>query len=265
MNGRELCDAATANFVVYASWAARRNPGALVESTASLTMVDSGLRTDTFNVVCGARLRAGDVPAIARRVVAHFRSVDRPFSWWVAPGDQPEDLAGRLAEAGLERQETELAMAIEISTLAPGPAGPAGTEVREATTPSDIGTFARINAENWDPPDADVEAFYRTAAPRLLAGDSPQRLFVARRDGEPVGALELTLAACVGGIYNLSTRVAHRRRGIGGALLERACRYAEESGAGTVVLQASPAGASLYRAFGFREFGLIEELKPCHA
>ena len=32
----------------------------------------------------------------------------------------------------------------------------------------------------------------------------------------------------------------------------------------TVVLQASTAGASLYRSIGFAEFGLIEELKPAH-
>ena len=80
-----------------------------------------------------------------------------------------------------------------------------------------------------------------------------------------MAALELTLAAGVGGIDNLSTRVAHRRRGIGGALLERACRDAERAGAATVVLQASAEGASLYRSFGFREFGLIEELKPTHS
>jgi ribosomal protein S18 acetylase RimI-like enzyme len=265
MRGRALCDAATANFVVHASWAASRNPGARVESTASLTIVDSGLRTDTFNVVCGARLRGDEVSAIARRVAEHFRAVDRPFSWWVAPGDEPNDLAERLTDAGLERQETELAMALELSTLASGPAAPKGVEVREARSDMDIAAFARINAENWQPPDAAVEAFYLASTPTLLGGDSPQKVFIALRDGEPVAALELTLAAGVGGIYNLSTRAAHRRRGIGGALLERACRRSSELGARTVVLQASAAGASLYRSFGFREFGLIEELKPSHS
>ena len=65
----------------------------------------------------------------------------------------------------------------------------------------------------------------------MLAEHSPQKVFVALHDGEPVAALELTLAAGVGGIYNLSTRLPHRRRGIGGALLERACRRAARSAA----------------------------------
>ena len=84
MRRRELCDAATANFLVHASWPASRIPGARVDSAPSLTMIDSGLKTDTFNVVCGARLREDDVPGIARQILEHFRAVDRPFSWWVA-------------------------------------------------------------------------------------------------------------------------------------------------------------------------------------
>ena len=262
MRERELCDAATANFVTHASWAARGRPGARVESNASLTLVDSGLGADTFNLVCGARLRPDEVAESGERVPRHFDSVGRPFSWWVAPGDAPDDLAKRLAGAGLQERETELAMALDLTTSDRRPPGPEGVEIRLATTLDDVAAFARINAENWNPPDPAVEEFYREAAPRLLTADSPQKLFVARRDGRPVAALELTLSEGVGGIYNLSTGIDHRRRGIGGALIDCACRRAATLGLETVVLQASAAGASLYRSLGFREFGLIRELKP---
>jgi len=208
MRRRELCDAATANFLVHASWPASRIPGARVDSAPSLTMIDSGLKTDTFNVVCGARLREDDVPGIARQILEHFRAVDRPFSWWVAPGDEPEDLASRLTSAGLERQETELAMALDLSTAVPTIGSPEGVVVREAASPADVAAFARINAENWDPPEAAVEAFYGRAAGALLDPASPQKVFVALREGESVGAIELTLAGGVGGIYNLDARRA---------------------------------------------------------
>ena len=197
-------------------------------------------------------------------MLEHFRLADRPFSWWISPGDLPGDLAGRLTEAGLEEQETELAMSIELPAAAPTRPTPANIEIREAASLDDIEAFARINAENWVPPEPAVETFYREAAKRLLAVDSPRKICVALRDGEPAAAVELTLAGGVGGIYNLSTRSAHRRRGIGGALLTWACRRAAQEGAATVVLQASSAGAGLYRSFGFREFGLILELKPGH-
>ena len=264
MRGRELCDAATANFVVHASWAARRNPGARVESTASLTMVDSGLRTDTFNVVCGAA-SGDDVPAVARRVVEHFGSVDRPFSWWVAPGDEPEDLAERLTGAGLERQETELAMALELSTVAPGRSVRTASRSGERRRPRSIATFARINAENWDPPDAAVEAFYREAAPTLLAGDSPQRSSSRSATASPWRRVELTLAAGVGGIYNLSTRA---RTGAGESAARCSSGVPPRRGAGR--WNGRPPGVAAGRgpvsvASASAEFGLIEELKPCHS
>ncbi len=56
MGTKDTSAAATANFVVHATRAASRAAGANVASTPSLTMVDSGLDSDTFNIVCGARL-----------------------------------------------------------------------------------------------------------------------------------------------------------------------------------------------------------------
>jgi hypothetical protein len=112
-----LESAATANFIVHASWAASRCADACVETGPELTVVDSGLGVDTFNIVCGARLTPEDVSERARRVREYFASVARPFSWWVAPGDEPSDLGARLAHEGLSRVESEVAMA---ATLAPG-------------------------------------------------------------------------------------------------------------------------------------------------
>jgi GNAT superfamily N-acetyltransferase len=134
-------------------------------------------------------------------------------------------------------------------------------EVRQARTVAELGDFARINAENWTPPDADVELFYARSAAELLAPECPQRFFVAYRDGEALAAVEVTLAAGVAGVYNLSTRSSHRRRGIATVLLERTLWNAAESGVLTAVLQAAAAGVGLYRRLGFREFGVITELK----
>jgi hypothetical protein len=121
MRERELRDAASANFVTHVSWAASRSPGANVESSPSLTVVHSGLCTDTFNVVCGARLHPGEVEPIAGRILRRFRSADRPFSWRVSLGD----LATRLAESGFEELETERASPsgslISASSVSPSP------------------------------------------------------------------------------------------------------------------------------------------------
>jgi ribosomal protein S18 acetylase RimI-like enzyme len=258
--------AATANFVVHASWAVSRSstPGgeARVETGPELTLVDSGLSTDTFNVVCGARLAPEDVVETVRRVRTHFETVGRPFSWWVALGDEPGDLGRRLEELSLPAREKELAMSARLdSTFSPERWRKFGLRVHRVTTPEDLAHFARINAENSQPPDTAVEAFYRDAASALLGEASPQRFYLARLEEDPVAAVELTLAADVAGVYNLSTRVGRRNRGIGGALLAEALADARAMGHRTAVLQAAPAAAGLYRRLGFREFGVITEHK----
>jgi ribosomal protein S18 acetylase RimI-like enzyme len=255
--------AATANFVTHATWASSRTTKARVEATPKLTVVDAGLDTDTFNIVCAANLSQDEVGPAAQRVVTRFAGVGRPFSWWVCPGDRPLDLAGRLEALGLLRAESELAMSVtlpletaERSALVPG------LSVERARTVEDLAVFARINAENWEPPDASVEEFYRRSATELVAGESPFRFHVARLRGRPVAAVEVTLAGGVAGVYGLSTRSGDRRRGIGSAILRSALEAAEAEGMATAVLQAAPEGVGLYRRLGFVDFGVITELKP---
>jgi GNAT superfamily N-acetyltransferase len=256
--------AAAANFVVHASWAASQSPEARVETGPELTVVDSGLEADTFNVVCAARLLPEDVDETARRVVRHFAEAGRPFSWWISPGDEPADLARRLEACGLEQAESELAMAAPIQALAAPPRVP-GLRIARVDSPEGLASFARITAENWSPPDTVVEAYYRRAAPGLLSAASPQRFYLAQLDGAPVAAVELTVGAGVAGVYNLSTRASHRRRGVGAELLYAALSEAGRQGAASAVLQASASGASLYRRLGFAEFGVITEHKPARS
>lgn len=254
--------AATANFVTHATWVCARTRGATVETGGALTVVDSGLDSDTFNIVCAARLRDEDVGGAARRVVGKFAGVARPFSWWVAPGDEPHDLRDRLEACGLTASESELAMWCPLP-LPSGEPGPAATrvEIVPVRNAADLATFARINAENWDPPDPNVESFYERSAAAILGTASPFRMSIARLEGRPVAAVEVTVDRGVAGVYNLTTRVASRGKGIATVLLEAALDAAAAEGAHTAVLQAAPAGVGLYRRLGFQPFGEIREFK----
>jgi len=253
----EIAAAAAHNFVVHASWASRRISGALVDVGEELTLIDSGLDTDTFNIVCRARLSPASFGPAANRVIEHFVWVSRPFSWWVSPGDTPSNLGARLEACGLPPAEEELAMSARLDAIrAPGIPG---LEIERVETPEALADFALINAENWVPPHPAVGAYYRRAAPILLDEDSPQRFYLSRLEGAPAGAVEITLAAGVAGIFNLSTRAHARRRGVGAATLEAALADAGAQGVTTAVLQASVAGQSLYRRLGFEEFGVITE------
>jgi GNAT superfamily N-acetyltransferase len=221
------------------------------------------LDTDTFNIVCAARLQPDGVEEMVRRVVDHFASASRPFSWWVAPGDLPGDLGPRLEKLGLPAAESAVAMSAALdSGFDPGRWRKPWLRIERVTSPEQLAVFARINAENWDPPDTVVEAYYRRGATELVSAASPQRFFLASIGEQHVAAVETTLAAGVVGIYNLSTRAAHRNLGIGAAVLAGALADARSAGYGTAVLQAAPATPGLYGRLGFSDFGLIREHKP---
>jgi ribosomal protein S18 acetylase RimI-like enzyme len=258
----DVAQRADENFVVHATWAAERTAGMSSRVSERLVIADSGLACDTFNFVCRARLDATSAPEAAAAAVAYFTERRRPFSWWVGPADRPRGLGAVLETFGLERAETELAMALPLSRLPKELPSVPGLEVRRVSRPVELEAFAALSAGNWAPPDSNVIRFYHLAAPALLDPDSPQWLYLGYLDGEPVATAEATVAEAGAGLYNISTKPAHRGRGIGSMMTWRPLRDALARDCDLGVLQAAPDGVSIYRRLGFAAFGDITEFKP---
>jgi ribosomal protein S18 acetylase RimI-like enzyme len=257
-----VAERADENFVVHATWVAGRTAGMTSRISDELVLADSGLACDTFNFLCRARLGSRAVAEEAAAAVAYFGERRRPFSWWVGPADRPRDLGMVLQGLGLERAESELAMAIPLGSLSRAVPEVSGLEVRRVARPEELEAFARLSAANWTPPDPDVIEFYRLGASALLAPDSPQWLYLGCLDGEPVATAEATVVDGTAGLYNIATLPRCRGRGIGSLMTWRPLSDARSSGADLGVLQAAPAGVGIYRRLGFGSFGEITEFKP---
>ncbi|WP_437318903.1 GNAT family N-acetyltransferase [Sorangium sp. So ce385] len=259
---KQLAAAADDNLAVHSSWAQQHLPGAHVARDAGLVLVDSGLPCDTFNFVLRARLDAATAEARVAQAIDHFRRAGRPFSWWVGPADEPENLGDLLRAAGLEAAESEVAMAADLHAVPADPAPPRGLEIARVRTPAQLRDFARLLAANWTPPDPYVAQFYEIAAPALLSDDAPLWLYVGYLDDTPVATSELAVGGGVAGLYNISTLPSHRRRGIGRALTLRPLFDARAAGLRLAILQASADGLGLYAQVGFVATGQITEYKP---
>jgi ribosomal protein S18 acetylase RimI-like enzyme len=257
-----LAAAADANLVTHFTYAQRRVPGMRVRDDEGLVLADSGLPCDTFNTVCHARLTPGSATPAVRGAIDWFAEVDRPFSWWVGPADQPADLPARLRAAGLVAAERELAMAVDLAAAPLDRPAPADLDIRRVFTGPALAQFAAVSAANWAPPDPHVVRFYELAAGVLLNPASPMRFYVGYVGDEPVAASELTFGGGVAGLYNISTVVASRGRGFGTAMTATLLREAVRERVSTAILQAAPAGVSIYRRLGFATFGEIAEYKP---
>lgn len=256
----DVSAAAAANLGTHATWVQARAEGMRAEVTPRLSMGDSGLATDTFNIISGARLADRSATAAVRRAIAWYGM--RPFSWWVSPGDSPGNLPALLAAAGLRPVEEETAMTCDLRRLPSAGDWPHDLTVTRARTRSDLEAYARLLAGLADPPDVLVQAFYAAAAPHLLGADSPLRLYLGRRDGTPVATAEVTLAHGVAGLYNVSTIEAERGRGIGTAMTVLPLLDARNDGIGHGVLQAAGDARRLYARVGFEAAGVVVEYKP---
>src|SRR5262245_31394337 len=140
----ELYAAMGANLATHMSWVQARLLGARVVETPDLLLVDSGFATDTFNVICRARLTPETLPVRIAAALAFFEEVGQPFSWWVGPADQPEDLGQALSRAGLTAAEEELGMAALLADLVPVETAPHGLRIERVTQPHQVADFAQI-------------------------------------------------------------------------------------------------------------------------
>ncbi len=77
-------------------------------------------------------------------------------------------------------------------------------------------------------------------------------------DGELASVAIVADAGDEASLFNVATHPAHQRRGLSSRLVGVALAEARERGMRTSTLQASGAGAPVYGALGYRDFGRIQ-------
>jgi ribosomal protein S18 acetylase RimI-like enzyme len=240
----------------------QQTSGMHVQRDGNLVLTDCGLPCDTFNAVCGARLTGENAGQAVQSAITYFALNQRPFSWWLSPGDQPDNLADLLLEAGLQEDYSELGMAADLSQLPSADLAPNGLRIQPVQTAPQLADFAHIISVMWTPPDPEVVHFYDLAAPAILRDNSPMWFYVGYVDEKPVCTAEVTVAEGVAGLYNICTLPDYRQRGFGTAMTLQPLIDAKANGCKTAVLQATEAGARVYKRLGFETFGPITEYKP---
>jgi predicted N-acetyltransferase YhbS len=100
------------------------------------------------------------------------------------------------------------------------------------------------------------------AAEQLNGPDAPFRQYVALDGGKLVGWVRSVNAGDSTWCSNLHVLRAHRRRGIGRALMARMLRDDKKRGARRSVLLASHAGALLYPHLGYEQLGTLLIFAP---
>ena len=271
MNSPAMLSLVWENLCGHSAWVQSRVSGMSVRSDGALLVVDSGLKSDTFNkVLLDPRSEAESGRELCPRIreaVSGFETAGRAFTLWTSEGapcfpEQEEgDGAVLLEGLGFSAAEQETGM---VANLAETPRGVLGAPVSRVRDEAGMAAFVTVLGANWEPADPDVETFFRRAAPLLLAENSPMRLFVVWAGDEPAACGELFLSADgqVAGVHMVATRREFRRQGFGSAATLAVLDAGRRAGAGLAVLLASVQGLPLYKRMGFQSCGGFVEYAP---
>lgn len=174
-----------------------------------------------------------------RGVAPHFR---------VSPLTRPSNLAQILERRGFVCTETETQMVLESDDTEPM------TNPRviiEQVQPRDLESWVGIQHRGFGETDKPTATMIEMARQSFEAGRN--KLYLARLDGEPVGAGTLVYWANVYGIYGVATAEPARGKGVGTAMVRQMIRDMRASGE-PICLQAQTNSAEQhwYERLGFR-------------
>jgi GNAT superfamily N-acetyltransferase len=221
-------------------------PSFAVLKAQGLTLVDSGLANDSFNLVFNARLKQNAFD-IVESTVDHFKRESLPFSWWVSPDDFPIELPELLAHAGLKLAQKNIGMYLSIEDHAYEQGILRIERVLDETCMQDF-TEVALDYMGHTPA---AKAYYDQLSLFPFSQDDCEQLYVGYLDEEPVTIGILTLHSKVAGIHSLITREQQRRRGFGTAMVQELLMRAQIAEYAIAVLQAHKDAINLYAHIGF--------------
>jgi len=237
------------------------NPDHTKEITGVLRS-DSGLLSHTFNLAVTNTVMPTRI--LQRFVVDYFAERHSPFTLWHS-ANRPLDDAG-LAELGLKRRESMVAMAVEVQRLAEDDQLPEGLKDKLEIAPvanGELGTYGDIQAAAWNGAreGPQIKKFYHLLQETPEQKRSRLKFFLGRLEGEAVAAGCLFASADALGFYDLVTLEDYRGRGIGRALFHHLVGQALSSHHKYAVALAPPNRQELLLEAGFFAVGEVAQYR----
>lgn len=238
------------NFLVHLTFLHRATEGMSVTEDGLCVVSDSGLAADYFNTLY---LRPGDASKAVDGLcgaVRRFRSRALPFAVWVGSHVAGETLE-ILGQLGLKPVEVEPGFILGLMAWQPRVCSE--VEIRPVQDHETLADFSRCLAAVPEPFNEVVVDFYRRVSEVVLDIACPMSLFVAYRNDDPVATCEVCITDGTAGIYNVTTRPEHRRRGIAAAMVSAGLSFAVSRRCALACLSSSGEALTIYRRLGFRE------------
>jgi len=226
-----------------------RIEGMDVAEDSGILRIDSGLRSDMFNILCCTG--TADQPRV-QATIDGARKRRRPFCWWVGFSGEPDHLTRWLEAADLQASEQELAMVLSLE----------GYEWTEPSTELDVRPVRSEQAVDdvvrvmhsvlLEEEKPAIAEFFRRASPFLMDPESPLRFLVGYHAETPVATSSVFMDTGLAAIYDVIAHPDFRGRGYGSHMTMAAMKEGANKGFSTAALTATEGAKALYSKLGFQ-------------
>lgn len=204
-----------------------------------------------LNRVVNARFTEAEADRRIEGILRVFADLGIGAAWFVGPGSEPADLGQRLLRHGLTHRGDWAGMARGVDDVDAGQPASSGLEVVEVTDADGCRVWAETAAAGFGMAPAGRAAFIDVVTRTLVGAHLRWRRYLGYAGDAPVATSSLFVEGGIAGMYYVSTVPPARGKGYGTALTVHSMLRARHLGHELVVLQASPAGATMYRRLGF--------------
>jgi len=218
--------------------------GFSVKTDQALTIINCGLGSSMFNIVCGD-YHAEKVQS----VVNEFKG--QPFAWWISPSIESKTLSRKLLEHGFITETEERAMLCDLTNFESR--NNQLIRIEQVLNRDQLEHFIKV-LETYD---ATARSFYERLTEPLL--NQQEKLFVGYEDNVPVVIAILFVHSDTAGIFSLITEENKRRLGYGTQMMIHLMDIARKIGVRYATLSASSdSGYRIYERLEFHTFGQFE-------
>lgn len=222
--------------------------------TRSIVAMNTGVPISNFNWVWNENpLTTKDTKSI-EEVKEIYKKIGLRFRWWVYPRGNSTQTIDVLQNAGMRLATQTPCMAADLNIETLDRKIPEYITISEVADRNSLLVWEDISFRGFQIPERAREQYTTFVLSFELRNQSPQKLFLACMEGKPVATSLLFVDDKAAGIYYVSTLPAYRNKGLGFYVTVAAMQAAKKEGFKNVILQATPAGAKVYRRIGFKEY-----------
>jgi GrpB-like predicted nucleotidyltransferase (UPF0157 family)/GNAT superfamily N-acetyltransferase len=250
---KKLLQAMGANLNVYMTHFAQYSAAIELVRVPGFTLVYSGLANSSLNYVLDADFSSENAPEKIAEVTDYFTRKNSPFSWWISPLDQPEDLTTHLEHHGYKNTRNAFAMYLALDAWN-NPYSVPKLDIVAATDEKTFIDFASVLACD----DTAVKTCFAWIA-EILTENDPVEFYVGYIDETPVVCASSCYFAQISGVYLLTTASDQRQKGYGKAMQGYCLQRSKDLGYHLSVLHASKESRPYYQRLGYKECGSFNE------